>query len=158
MIRVASGMIVKIQTQRVSNNIVELKKKWQIGQIFDPALQLRHRNHLPMIAGLLSCGLVHALSGCARCLRDLIRDHTHVQLSPPYRNAHDLQKCHDSLNHKWMRPKRIRNVGTIRAMLTRKDSEWKGTFEEPLQLRLHLWRRVGHVLLQHHVKGLAKSL
>ena len=41
------------------------------------------------------------------------------------------------------------------AMLTRKDSEWRGKFEELWQSRPRLWRRVGHVFLQGRVKGLA---
>ena len=53
-----------------------------------------------------------------------------------------------------MRPKRTWSVGAVRAMLTRKDSEWKGKFEEPWQSRPHLWRGVGHVFLQGRVKGL----
>ena len=54
--------------------------------------------------------------------------------------------------------KKIRNVGSLRAMLTRKDSEWRGKFEEPWQSRPHLWRGVGHVFLQGRVKVLASSL
>ena len=43
------------------------------------------------------------------------------------------------------------------AMLTRKDSEWKGKFEEPWQSRPRLWREVGHVFLQGRVEGLAQD-
>ena len=48
------------------------------------------------------------------------------------RMLHDSQKWHDSLDHKWMRP---RNVGVARATLTREDNEWSWKFEEPLQSR-----------------------
>ena len=54
--------------------------------------------------------------------------------------------------------KKTRNVGALRAMLTCKDSEWRGKFEEPWQPRPHLSRGVGHVFLQGRIKVLALSL
>ena len=71
------------------------------------------------------------------------------------KNGHDII-CGHHLAENW--PKITRNVGAVKAMLSRKDCEWKGKFEEPWQSRPHLWRGVRHVFLQGRVKGLASSL
>jgi hypothetical protein len=64
------------------------------------------------------------------------------QKEPNYITTPDSQKWHDSLNHKWMRP---RNVGAARATVTRVDSEWSQKFEEPWPSRPRDWRGVGQV-------------
>jgi hypothetical protein len=86
---------------------------------------------MPMIVELPSCGLVNALPGYARRLRDFLRDRAHVPSSPPYKTAPDSQKWRDSPNRTWMRP---HNVGAARATLTREDSEWSRKFEKPWQV------------------------